>query len=114
MESSRKRKDVLKAVGYCNRLLVAWDGKRGIARARVGVSQAIKAGQLADLAVLSGDYMTVTDGPYAETKEQIGGFGVIEAGNLDEAICLMRDHPGLKWGIPDESRCRRSRSAAWR
>jgi hypothetical protein len=30
--------------------------------------------------------VSMTDGPYAEAKEQIGGFSVIEAGDLDEAI----------------------------
>ena len=32
------------------------------------------------------DDVTVTDGPYAETKEQIGGFWVIEAADLDAAL----------------------------
>ena len=32
------------------------------------------------------DKVSVTDGPYAETKEQLGGYYVIEAGDLDEAI----------------------------
>lgn len=30
--------------------------------------------------------LSVTDGPFAETKEQLGGFIIIEAGNLDDAI----------------------------
>jgi hypothetical protein len=35
----------------------------------------------------------VSDGPYAETKEQIGGYAVIECANLDEAIQLAAGHP---------------------
>jgi hypothetical protein len=35
----------------------------------------------------------VTDGPYAETKEQIGGFFVIEADDLDQAIALAAKVP---------------------
>jgi hypothetical protein len=35
----------------------------------------------------------VTDGPYAETKEQIGGFFLVEAENLDEAIDLATRVP---------------------
>ena len=40
----------------------------------------------------------VTDGPYAETKEQIGGFFFLEARDMDEAVRLVSDHPGLKAG----------------
>jgi hypothetical protein len=35
---------------------------------------------------LEGGERVVTDGPYAETKEQLGGFYVIECGSMDEAI----------------------------
>jgi hypothetical protein len=42
--------------------------------------------------------MSVTDGPYAETKEQIGGVLVLEAQDLDHAIQLMSKHPGVKVG----------------
>ena len=40
----------------------------------------------------------VTDGPYAETKEQIGGILVLEARDLDHAVQLVSQHPGLKFG----------------
>ena len=40
----------------------------------------------------------VTDGPYAETKEQIGGILVLEAEDLDHAIELMSKHPGVRAG----------------
>lgn len=40
----------------------------------------------------------VTDGPYAETKEQLGGLLVLEARDLDHAIQLMSKHPGVKIG----------------
>lgn len=40
----------------------------------------------------------VTDGPYAETKEQLGGFLVLESGDLNHAIRLLSKHPGLKVG----------------
>ncbi len=41
----------------------------------------------------------ITDGPYAETKEQLGGFGVFEATDLNHAIQLMSQHPAVKSGI---------------
>jgi len=42
--------------------------------------------------------VSVTDGPYAETKEQVGGILVLEARDLNEAIQLMSKHPGVKGG----------------
>ena len=40
----------------------------------------------------------VTDGPYAETKEQLGGILMLEARDLNHAIELMSKHPGVKAG----------------
>ena len=45
-----------------------------------------------------GDKVTVTDGPYAETKEQIGGILILEANDLNHAIQLMSKHPGVRGG----------------
>jgi len=42
--------------------------------------------------------ITVTDGPYAETKEQLGGILILEARDLNHAIQLMSKHPGVKAG----------------
>ena len=39
-----------------------------------------------------------TDGPYAETREQIGGILILEANNMDHAVLLMSKHPGVKVG----------------
>jgi hypothetical protein len=41
----------------------------------------------------------VTDGPYAETKEQIGGYYLIEAKDIDEAIGIAARIPGAKYGV---------------
>ena len=42
--------------------------------------------------------VATTDGPYAETKEQLGGVLVLEARDLNHAIQLISQHPGLKYG----------------
>jgi hypothetical protein len=42
--------------------------------------------------------VSITDGPYAETKEQLGGILVLEAMDLHHAIQLMSKHPGVKAG----------------
>jgi hypothetical protein len=44
-----------------------------------------------------GGKAVMTDGPYAETKEQIGGFGYLEARDLNHAIQLMSKHPAIRW-----------------
>jgi hypothetical protein len=41
---------------------------------------------------------TVTDGPFAETKEQLGGYYLIEATDLDDAIAIAASIPGAKVG----------------
>ena len=40
----------------------------------------------------------ITDGPFAETKEQLGGFYLVECANLDEAIALGAKIPGATHG----------------
>jgi hypothetical protein len=47
--------------------------------------------------VRDGDVL-IADGPFAETKEQIAGFDVIEAADLDEAIEVASKHPVAKFG----------------
>jgi hypothetical protein len=42
--------------------------------------------------------VVVTDGPFAETKEQIGGILFLEARDLSHAIQLMSRHPGVRAG----------------
>jgi len=40
----------------------------------------------------------VTDGPFAETKEQLGGYFLVEANDLDEAIRVAGKIPAARWG----------------
>ena len=40
----------------------------------------------------------VTDGPFAETKEQLGGFYLVEAADADEAIAIAARIPGARYG----------------
>jgi len=42
--------------------------------------------------------VAVTDGPYTETKEQLGGILILEADDLNHAIQLMSRHPGVRGG----------------
>jgi hypothetical protein len=42
--------------------------------------------------------VSVTDGPFVETKEQLGGILILEASDLDRAIELMSKHPSVRAG----------------
>ena len=53
---------------------------------------------------VSGSEVLVTDGPFAETKEQIGGYQLIECANLDEAIHAASRHPLARSGVIVEVR----------
>jgi hypothetical protein len=42
--------------------------------------------------------VATTDGPFAETKEQLGGILVLEARDMNHAVQLIAEHPALKYG----------------
>jgi hypothetical protein len=58
----------------------------------VGGGSLRSAGEAAIVRVRDGELL-VSDGPFAETKEQIGGYGVIECADLDAAIRVAARHP---------------------
>ena len=43
--------------------------------------------------------VATTDGPYAETKEQLGGIQILEARDLNHVIQLVSQLPGFKYGL---------------
>ena len=45
-----------------------------------------------------------TDGPFAETKEQLAGYSIVEAKNLDEVLALVARHPLVLGGLTIEVR----------
>jgi hypothetical protein len=47
---------------------------------------------------MQGGKVQVTDGPYAESKEMLGGILLLEARDMNHAIALMSKHPGVKMG----------------
>jgi hypothetical protein len=57
------------------------------------VSNALQRGRTARTIRVRGGKVTTTDGPFAETKEQLGGFFLIEAKDLDEACAVAARFP---------------------
>ncbi|MCE9554066.1 MAG: YciI family protein [Planctomycetes bacterium] len=62
-------------------------GGEALDSARNAVTLRMKSGEVA-----------VTDGPFVETKETLGGILLLEARDLNHAIALMSKHPGVKMG----------------
>lgn len=62
-------------------------GGEALDSARNAVTLRMKAGEV-----------VVTDGPYAETREMLGGILLLEARDLNHAIALMSKHPGVRMG----------------
>ncbi len=59
----------------------------------------------------AGDHVSMTDGPYAETKEQMGGVWIIQAADLDAALGLARKAPRPATVRSKSVRCRHDRHA---
>lgn len=51
-----------------------------------------------------GSRPAITDGPYLETKEHVGGILVLEATDLNHAIQIISNHPSVRMGGPWEIR----------
>jgi hypothetical protein len=67
-------------------------------RGRYLAAAALKPVETATTVRMKNTRPAVTDGPFAETKEQLGGFIFIEAENLDEAIAVASEIPVLRLG----------------
>ena len=63
-----------------------------------GGGEALQPAETASTLSWKNGKVAVTDGPYAETKEQIGGILVLEARDMNHAVELMAQHPSLKFG----------------
>ena len=53
---------------------------------------------------VSGRSRAVTDGPFAEAKEAIGGYFMLDVGTMDEAVAIAQQCPGLPYGAKVEVR----------
>lgn len=54
--------------------------------------------------VVSGENRHVTDGPYAEAKESVGGYFMLQVGSREEAVEIAKMCPGLPYGATVEVR----------
>jgi hypothetical protein len=63
------------------------------------VSDALQPAETARTIRVRGGKVSTTDGPFAETKEQLGGFFLIEARDMDEACAVASRFPPARLGI---------------
>ena len=63
------------------------------------VSNALQPARTARTIRVRGGKVSTTDGPFAETKEQLGGFFLIEAKDMDEACAVASRFPPARIGI---------------
>src|SRR5882762_5759276 len=54
--------------------------------------------------IVSGKNRVVSDGPFAESKEAIAGYFLLDVGTLEEAVAIAQDCPGLLYGARVEVR----------
>ena len=64
-----------------------WAGGEGLQGPETALTLSSKNGKV-----------VTTDGPYAETKEQLGGILVLEARDMNHAVQLIAQHPAVKYG----------------
>src|SRR5262249_4461463 len=79
------------------RVLEAWDNEMKSRGILVGGGALRPVRDTTTLRVRGGELL-VTDGPFAETKEQIAGYSVLECADLKEAIEVSSRHPTAKIG----------------
>ena len=63
----------------------------------VGATRLAPAETATSVRVIGGRTL-MTDGPFADTKEVLGGFALIEAANLDEAVAMAAQVPAARYG----------------
>lgn len=68
------------------------------AEGRLIDARPLKSARLAATLQIRDGHLTVTDGPFAETKEQLGGFFLFEAANFDEAVRIASKWPSARLG----------------
>ncbi len=68
------------------------------AAGKLGACDALQSTKTATSVRVRDGKSLVTDGPFAETKEQLAGFYVVDAKNLDDAIAISTKLPPAAWG----------------
>ncbi|MFC4043324.1 YciI family protein [Dactylosporangium siamense] len=77
--------------------IVAWVTEMDNRGIRLFGNRVVSPDEATTVQVRDGEVL-LTDGPYAETREQMAGFDIIECGDLDQAIEVAARHPMARHG----------------
>ena len=89
MSEAEQQSNMQQWMTYDSEIRAAGVTQQGDALQSVGTATTVR---------LNGGEPLVTDGPFAETKEQLGGFYLLDVPNLDEAIKWAHKCPGARGG----------------
>jgi len=64
-------------------------------KGKIGEGHQLQPPHTATTVRANGGKAVVTDGPFTESKETVGGYGIINVANLDEAIAIAKSWPGV-------------------
>jgi hypothetical protein len=92
LSSEEIQKLIAQSKAWFEGLAAAGKVKAGQALARDGATISGKTGRV------------ISDGPFAESKEAIGGYMVLEAASLEEVIAIAKENPALRGGTTIEIR----------
>ena len=92
LSSAEIQKLIEQSKAWFERLAAAGKAKGGQALARDGATVSGKTGRV------------ISDGPFAESKEAIGGYMILEAASLEEAIAVAKENPAVRGGTTIEIR----------
>jgi hypothetical protein len=81
-----------------NQVMAAYNAFGERFKEQIGAGEALMPTSSATTVRVRDGKTLTTDGPFAETKEQLGGFYLVKAANLDEAIVIAASIPGAKLG----------------
>jgi hypothetical protein len=90
----RERSDAEGREVYGRMIRFSEDLKR---RGLLTVSQSLKTGASDARVKLTGDSLMITDGPFAEAKEVIGGFFLLTCETREQALEIARECPAAQW-----------------
>ncbi len=92
-EKAKLPPDEVKA--HYERVGAWWTAHEREGRIVSGVARRLQGTNRAKTVRVSGGRAIVTDGPFAETKEQIGGFGILSVPDMQAALDLVSTWPGM-------------------
>ncbi len=73
--------------------IVQWWGELS-QKGKIGEGYQLQPAHTATTVKLNGGKAVVTDGPFSESKETVGGYGILNVANLDEALAIAKTWPG--------------------